>query len=96
MRACGRSIKENECFEVHAGSQVNLDRKIFKTVSAENARRSLFGERTGIMPLEDDLEFNSPSVAAVFVLGGSQNGWTEGINNNGNTLAPSTGKKWSK
>lgn len=46
--------------------------------------------------LEDDLEFNSPSATAVFALGGRQNDWTEGINNNGNTLAPSTGKKWSK
>lgn len=46
--------------------------------------------------LEGDLEFNSPSATAVFVLGGSQNGWTEGINNNGNTLESSTGKKWSK
>lgn len=46
--------------------------------------------------LKDDLEFNSPGATAVFVLGGSQNGWTEGINNNGDTLAPSTGKKWSK
>lgn len=41
----------------------------------------------GIVPLEDDLEFNSPSATAVFVLGGRQNGWTEWINNNGNTRA---------
>lgn len=46
--------------------------------------------------LEDDLEFNSPSATAVFALGGRQNDWTEGINNNGNTLESSTGKKWSK
>lgn len=48
------------------------------------------------MPLKDDLEFNSPSATAVFALGGRQNGWTEGVNNNGNTLESSTGKKWSK
>lgn len=36
--------------------------------------------------LEDNLEFNSPSATAVFALGGRQNGWTEGINNNGDTL----------
>ncbi len=46
--------------------------------------------------LEDDLEFNSPSATAVFALGGRQNGWTEGVNDNGNTLESSTGKKWSK
>lgn len=86
IRARGRYVKENGRFEVHAGSQVNLDRKILKNVSAENARKSLFGEKTGIATLEDDLEFNSPSAAAVFVLGGSQNGWTEWVNDNGETL----------
>lgn len=40
----------------------------------------------GIMTLEDNLEFNSPSATAVFALGGRQNGWTEWINNNGDTL----------
>ena len=36
--------------------------------------------------LHDDVTFGSPSSAAVFVLGGSQNGWTEWINNAGETL----------
>lgn len=36
--------------------------------------------------LEDNLEFNSPSATAVFTLGGRRNGWTEWINNNGDTL----------
>ena len=30
--------------------------------------------------------FSSPSSAAVFVLGGSQNGWTEWVNEAGETL----------
>lgn len=36
--------------------------------------------------LGEDLAFPSPSAAAVFVLGGSQNGWTEWVNGAGQTL----------
>ena len=36
--------------------------------------------------LADDIELSSPSAAAVFVLGGSQNGWTEWVNEQGQTL----------
>lgn len=61
-----------------------------------NLNRVYTGQTTQGVTLEDDLEFNSPSATAVFALGGRQNGWTEGVNNNGNTLEPSTGKKWSK
>lgn len=61
-----------------------------------NLNRVYAGQTTQSVTLEDDLEFNSPSATAVFALGGRQNGWTEGVNNNGNTLESSTGKKWSK
>lgn len=40
---------------------------------------------TVVVPRED-LEFPTPSAAAVFVLGGSQNGWTEWVSDNGETL----------
>lgn len=58
-----------------------------------NLNRVYMGQATQGVTLKDDLEFNSPSATAVFTLGGRQNDWTEEINNNGNTLAPSTGKK---
>lgn len=58
-----------------------------------NLNRVYAGQTTQSVTLEDDLEFNSPSATAVFALGGRQNGWTEGVNNNGNTLESSTGKK---
>lgn len=38
------------------------------------------------MELAENLEFPTPSAAAVFVLGGSQNGWTEWVNDGGETL----------
>lgn len=41
-------------------------------------------ERTTLI---NDVVFPSPSAAAVFVLGGSQNGWTEWVDDNGNTLS---------
>ena len=43
------------------------------------ARREIFGDSDGIAVLAEDLEFPTPSAAAVFVLGGSQNGWTEWV-----------------
>ena len=51
------------------------------------ARVQLFGEESKRKTLEDDLTFASPSAAAVFVLGGSQNGWTEWVDSDGNTLS---------
>lgn len=39
---------------------------------------------TAVLP--EDVSFNSPSTAAVFVLGGSRNGWAEWIDDAGRTL----------
>ena len=50
------------------------------------ARREIFGDSGGIAELAEDLEFPTPSAAAVFVLGGSQNGWTEWVSDDGETL----------
>ena len=47
------------------------------------ARREIFGDSGGIAVLAEDLEFPTPSAAAVFVLGGSQNGWTEWVSDDG-------------
>lgn len=61
-----------------------------------NLNRVYAGQTTQGVTLGDDLEFNSPSATAVFALGGRQNGWTEWINNNGDTLDAVYRKKWSK
>ena len=82
----GTYNKENGHFIIHAGSQVNLNKPIIKNQGAIEARESIFGQSTGIVELPKDLEFASPSAAAVFVLGGSQNGWIEWINDDGQTL----------
>ena len=61
------------------------------TATAEKRGRrgraqEIFGDSGGIAELADDLEFPTPSAAAVFVLGGNQNGWTEWVSDDGETL----------
>ena len=69
-----------------AGSQVDLTHDITKNTAVAELRRHVFGDAGGVVALEDDYEFPSPSAAAVFVLGGSQNGWTEWVNEQNYTL----------
>ena len=73
-------------FTVLAGSQVDLRRPIIKNGGAAEIRTKLFGNEKIIAMLDDDVTFSTPSTAAVFVLGGSQNGWIEWINDKGETL----------
>ena len=82
----GRYDERTGSFTVLAGSQIDLSRPVLKNVGATDARRNVFGEESGIAILRDDMVFSSPSSAAVFVLGGSQNGWTEWVNEAGETL----------
>ena len=84
--AKGRYDERTGSFTVLAGSQIDLSRPVLKNVGATDARRNVFGEESGIAILRDDMVFSSPSSAAVFVLGGSQNGWTEWVNEAGETL----------
>ena len=84
--AKGRYDERTGRFTVLAGSQVDLSRPILKNVGAADARRELFGEGSGVSVQRDDVAFGSPSSAAVFVLGGNQNGWTEWVNEAGETL----------
>lgn len=84
--AKGRYDERTGRFTILAGSQVDLSRPVLKNVGAANARRELFGEGSGVSVHRDDVAFGSPSSAAVFVLGGSQNGWTEWINEADETL----------
>lgn len=86
IRGSGRYDKATGRFTVLAGSKVNLSKPALKNASVAALRREMFGGIAGIADLTEDLEFPTPSAAAVFVLGGSQNGWTEWVNNDGETL----------
>lgn len=86
VHATGRYDSERGRFIVLTGSEVDLDRPVIKNQSALEARKRLFGSQTGKVTLNEDIEFASPSMAAVFVLGGSQNGWAEWMNDQGQTL----------
>lgn len=86
VRGSGRYDKATGRFTVLAGSKVNLSKPVLKNASIAALRREMFEGIAGIADLTEDLEFPTPSAAAVFVLGGSQNGWTEWVNNDGETL----------
>lgn len=86
IRGAGRYDKTTGHFTVLAGSKVNLSRPVLKNAAVAAARREIFGDSGGIAELAEDLEFPTPSAAAVFVLGGSQNGWTEWVSDDGETL----------
>lgn len=73
-------------FTVLAGSEVDLDRPIIKNRTAQDLRGQLFGGEVGRRLLPKDVFFSSPSAAAVFVLGGSANGWTEWLDEQGRPL----------
>lgn len=86
VRATGRYNRDTGRFTVLSGSEVDLGHAVIKNQGAVAARRQLFAAQTGKVILADDAELSSPSSAAVFVLGGSQNGWTEWVNEQGQTL----------
>ena len=86
VQATGRYSQGTGRFTVLSGSEVDLVHPVIKNQGAVAARRHLFGTQTGKATLADDIELSSPSAAAVFVLGGSQNGWTEWVNEQGQTL----------
>ena len=86
IRGSGRYDKATGHFTVLAGSKVNLSKPVLKNVSVAALRRDMFDGVVGIADLAEDLEFPTPSAAAAFVLGGSQNGWIEWVNDDGETL----------
>ena len=86
VRGIGVYDKDTGAFTVLAGSEIDLDRTVIKLRAAINARSQLFSSAKGGQILDIDLTFTSPSAAAVFVLGGSANGWTEWVNDQGMTL----------
>lgn len=84
--AKGHYNKTNGTFTVLAGSEIDLTRLILHKGRVMELRNQLFAGQTGKVKLPHDITFSSPSSAALFVLGGSQNGWVEWVDENGRTL----------
>ena len=83
-------IYDGEKFEVLEGSEVDMTR-ICHSEKMEKQRQTAIqnGNITTIgdkYHLTVSISFRSPSSAAMFVLGGSTNGWTEWKNKDGQTL----------
>lgn len=84
-------------FEVLAGSQIDMTVQPGTakkpTVSIIAMRQSLMEsgaikrDKDGLYRTTEGVRFSSPSAAAVFVLGGSANGWSEWVNDKGQTLS---------
>lgn len=83
-------VYDGEKFEVLAGSQININKDV-KLERYNKQRGDLM--KTGSISLVEGkyilnvtLDFNTPSGASDFVLGGSTNGWVEWKNKDGKTL----------
>lgn len=86
IKGIGKYDKNSGRFTVLAGSQIDLTHAITKNTGVDEKRKQIFGNADEVVTLEEDYEFPSPSAAAVFVLGGSQNGWIEWVNDQNQTL----------
>ena len=86
VAARGKYDTKNGSFIVLAGSEIDLSKPVLKSQGAQELRKSLFADASGKVILGEDVTFPSPSAAAVFVLGGSQNGWVEWFDDTGKTL----------
>lgn len=84
--AYGKFDAQTGAFTVLAGSDICCDIPIIKNRAASEKRSELFGDSHQREKLQSDATFASPSTAAVFVLGGSKNGWTEWVDEVGTTL----------
>jgi len=86
----GKGIFSGEKFELLPGSQIDMSKKsLFESYNV--MRKTLLDEGSiietgGKYILQKVLEFNSPSGASNFVLGGSTNGWKEWKNSNDRPL----------
>lgn len=85
VHGIGKYEEQTKRFTVLAGSDVDLSRAPLKNDTVAQKRHELFGDTTGIARLNENVEFPSLSAAAVFVLGGSQNGKTEWLDSHGRT-----------
>lgn len=88
IRAFG--VYDGDKFEILEGSEVDLSRKchsdkmeLQRQTAVQNGDISNI---SGKYQINMPVPFDSPSSAAMFVLGGSTNGWTEWKNSDGKTL----------
>ena len=83
-------VYDGEHFEVLEGSEIDMNRKCHSS-TFEKQRQTALTNRD-IVKVDDkykltvSVSFSSPSSAAMFVLGGSTNGWTEWKDKDGKTL----------
>ena len=79
-----------DTFQVLEGSQINLAKSAtLEKYNKQRAELQASGDivmQNGSNILKITLEFNTPSGASDFILGGSTNGWVEWKNTNGKTL----------
>lgn len=83
-------VYDGEKFEVLEGSEIDMSRKCH-SYNIEKQRQTAIKNGNivdigGKYKLNVSVSFTSPSSAAMFVLGGSTNGWVEWKNKNGKTL----------
>ena len=85
-----RGVYGGDKFQVLEGSKINLEKPVH--LEKYNRQRKELYEKGDIVKQGDKyiltvtLEFNTPSGASDFVLGGSTNGWAEWKNKDGKTL----------
>lgn len=83
-------VYDGEKFEVLEGSQINMKKDAnlerYNKQRAELIKDGSISQINGKYILNIILDFNTPSGASDFVLGGSTNGWTEWKNKDGKTL----------
>lgn len=88
----GLGVYNRDTFDVLENSEIDLNRSCYSNTIQrlrENAIKDggIIKTPDGKALLTKTYSFNSPSSAAVFVLGGSANGWIEWKNHEGKTLA---------
>ena len=85
-----RGVYGGDKFQVLEGSEINLEKPVH--LEKYNRQRKELYEKGDIVKQGDKyiltvtIEFNTPSGASDFVLGGSTNGWAEWKNKDGKTL----------
>lgn len=83
-------VYDGELFEVLEGSQVDMNRKSLSATIEKQRQTALTNGDIicidGVYKLTVSVSFASPSAAATFVIGGSNNGWIEWKDKDGKTL----------
>lgn len=97
VKGLGTYSPDDGVFTVLAGSEIDMSHAPLAregvVSGAEKQRRELIEQGlialddVGVYRLKRGVEFASPSTAAIFVFGGSANGWTEWIDAEGRTLS---------